>query len=107
MKTGALRSQKVGKSLEKGMSQAGGIGRDNRLGRRRQQISWNNANNNEKSMRNASAVQRVSSFLHWCDEIGVDILKLSNQSSETNCKTSTNNQRPRPALLRMNRLMCS
>lgn len=104
MRSGALRSQKVGKSLGKGMSQAGGI--DNGLGRRRQQISWNNANNNEKSMRNASAVQRASSFLHWCDEIGVDVLKLSNQSSEINCKTSTNNQRPGPALLRMDRLIC-
>lgn len=71
MRTGALRSQKVGKSLGKGMSQAGGIGRDNGLGRWRQQVSRNNANNNEKSMSDASAVKRTSSFLHWCDEIGV------------------------------------
>lgn len=106
MRTGALRSQRVGKSLGKGMRQAGGIGRDNGLGRWRQQISWNNADNNEKGMSNASAVKRASSCPHWCGEIRVDALALCNQSSETNCKTSANNQRPGPALLRMDRLMC-
>lgn len=57
-------------------------------------------------MSNASAVKRASSFPHWCDEIRVDALELSNQSSETNCKTSTSNQRPGSALPRIDRLMC-